>query len=432
MGLPLAAARASQGEGCLVFDSEGLDGAPRSWPGGSRYWQISFSRDRTQPHAAQAGSLFLRHGQRHPLSPGQKRALAVVQRVMARLDPTIPACLDSPFLLEQAELSLPQQLAFAFPFCTAERWLPSPGGPPRVRQVLVRVTSRCQLACPFCSAPPATQEPSVEAIRRLIQRLDRHAPEATVTLTGGEPTLRPELSDLIKDILAPAVIEAGRRLVVQTNALSFADPAMVQAHRIDEDGLFFVSLHGVQTDVYDRCTGTRGRLDQALAGVDHLVQAGQAVTLNCVVTRWNVSHLRSWVETVASRWGSGPGLRLHFSALLCPDHRSGAGDALVRYQEVVPALSAAFDRAAELGLHLDPLLTSSHAALPPCQLPPERRLGLGSQTVREALVADSRTAEPGWVKAQDCQHCQWTSQCLGVPRAYASRFGLAELRPIEG
>ncbi|MDH5492752.1 MAG: hypothetical protein OEY14_12435, partial [Myxococcales bacterium] len=36
-----------------------------------------------------------------------------------------------------------------------------------------------------------------------------------------------------------------------------------------------------------------------------------------------------------------------------------------------------------------------------------------------------------WMKAEGCRACPATEHCLGVPRPYASRFGLEELIPLD-
>ena len=180
---------------------------------------------------------------------------------------------------------------------------------------------------------------------------------------------------------------------------------------------------------YDSCTGTHGMLSRALAGIEALQSRGDRPVLSCVVCSLNAEGLTSWVEAVAGRLPGPPAPVLHFSITLCPEHRPEARGVLVRYTALGVALAEATDRATELGLEVEPLQSSTHAAIPACMV--DRRL-----QGRAGPAAHPEPHEVGlegegrpWVKASRCRSCSATGACLGVPAAYADRFGLDELTP---
>ena len=301
-------------------------------------------------------------------------------------------------------------------------------------ELLVRLTARCNQRCPFCSGPPDHPDANPERVRAwLDEELPRH-PRPTVTLTGGEPGLWTGLPDLVGHLLArPDVVEVR----VQTNAVPFARPERAAALPAAPRLRFFVSFHAARADLYDLCTGTRGQLELAVAGIRNLLASGHALTLNVVANRHNADHLEAWTSSVAELFPGPPRPRLHFSITMCPEHRPEAPAWLVRYADLAPRLAAAARRARALGLECDPLLASSHAAIPPCLLPEAER-GRAPRADGAEAVPVHRPDEAGvedasrpWVKSEACLRCSETGRCLGVPRSYADRFGLSELHPLR-
>ena len=347
-----------------------------------------------------------------------KRLLALI----VRLDALVPARFEGFAALGVDTTDPERALTRLFPFVTVER---SWQGPVEVVEVLVRTTTLCNERCPFCSGPKH-HTPSFEMVRACLRAADRDLPGAMISLTGGEPTLKKSFFDELDEALA---LPGLTRVQVQTNAVSFAERIDPRRWDLGRGLSFFVSMHGVTDDVYDACTGTQGLLPEALRGLERILAAGHPVTVNTVANRLNVHQLDGIVRKVAEL--DAPVLpRIHFSVLICPEHRPGAADYLVRYTELVPALLRAADAACEAGLSADSLLASTHASAPACCVPVEER-GLGSQLTRESTPIASRAGSvSGWVKAPTCARCVATGSCLGVPAPYAKRFGLDELVPI--
>jgi pyruvate-formate lyase-activating enzyme len=389
--------------------------------------------------AAPAGRYFLRTARygicyrgATRLSPEQDRQLRALGDVLRAQEDGFPEPLEARVGVD----ALPPGAGVAgpagFPWCGIER-LVDPTGGVLSTELLVRLTSRCNQACPFCSAPPPHGEPTVEAVIAWIDAAIPLHQRLIVTLTGGEPTLWPGLAEVVDHLLARGGI---MQVKIQTNAVAFADPAALPAWPPAPRLAFFVSFHGARPDVYDRCCGTTNQLDRAVAGIRTLLGAGHDVVLNLVVNRHNVDHLEEWVDAVPRLFGPRPP-RVHFSVTTCPDHRPAAPSVLVAYTELAPRLQAAARHAAAIGVSCEPLLSSSHASIPACLLDADLRRRRGSSQVAAGALPVQRAAEVGvedtrkpWVKAARCAGCSQTAWCLGLPRAYVLRFGLAELRPI--
>jgi pyruvate-formate lyase-activating enzyme len=358
------------------------------------------------------------------LDPVARRALAKFIELFREIEPRVPAELDGFAAIAAASSSPERDLRRLFAFVDVER---SRGEEGERCEVLVRATPACNQACPFCSAP-AHREPDGEALLACFSAVARLLPGALLTLTGGEPTLRPSFLD---ELTAALELPGIGRVQVQSNAVGFAkkhDPACI---RPDPRLGFFVSLHALDEQLYDACTGSRGQLRLALDGIRRLLQAGHAVTLNTVVSSLNLHHLDALARGVSELFDAPRRPRLHFSVLICPERRPDAARMLVRYRELAPVVELALASAARAGIDVEPLLRSTHASLPACVVSPEHRVG---RTLPELGQHETghRTLHTPWVKADGCARCVEAAHCLGVPRPYAERFGLEELAPLEG
>ena len=165
--------------------------------------------------------------------------------------------------------------------------------------VLLEVTKRCNLRCRFCFADAgAEQEPPLEVLLDDVRDIAVTTSRPMLQLSGGEPTLRNDLPQLIR-----AAKEAGIPYVqVNTNGIRLAeDPAL--AHELAEAGLDFVFL---QFDCTDDgiCRTLRGH--DLLAVKERAIRnsgaAGLGVTLvPTVVPGVNVTALGDIVKYAVDR-----------------------------------------------------------------------------------------------------------------------------------
>jgi pyruvate-formate lyase-activating enzyme len=150
---------------------------------------------------------------------------------------------------------------------------------------VLEITRDCNLACPICFAaahPGAGGYLSVDEVARRVRRLRAQGGQA-VSLSGGEPTLHPDLL---------AIVRAARRARVDvtllTNGLRLAeDPSL--ARRLARSGLtyVYVQLDTLRDEVCARIRGDRG-VDRRLAALRRVAEAGQRCGVNVTVVRDNL------------------------------------------------------------------------------------------------------------------------------------------------
>jgi GTP 3',8-cyclase len=162
-----------------------------------------------------------------------------------------------------------------------ERWL-TDGQGRRIRYLRLSLTDRCNFACSYCSPHPreGCEAMPRDAIGRLVRVFARLGVER-VRLTGGEPTLRPDLLDVVRDIAGvPGIGEIalttnGHRLEELARPLRAAGVLRLN-----------VSLDTLRPERLRQVSGRAASLPRILAGLAAAGRAGFAsLKLNAVVVR---------------------------------------------------------------------------------------------------------------------------------------------------
>jgi cyclic pyranopterin phosphate synthase len=154
----------------------------------------------------------------------------------------------------------------------------------------ISVMDRCNFRCPYCMPREtfhehyrflkSTERLSFEEIVR-ITRLFVQLGVRKVRLTGGEPLLRPNVSELIGDLTA---LEGVQDVALTTNAVLLAQ----HAAELKANGLhrITVSLDSLDPAIFKQMSGGFAELDRVLAGIDAAIAAGLTpLKINAVVQR---------------------------------------------------------------------------------------------------------------------------------------------------
>jgi cyclic pyranopterin phosphate synthase len=153
-----------------------------------------------------------------------------------------------------------------------------------IHYLRLSVTDRCDFRCSYCLprshrdfATPSSWL-NADEIGRLIGVFNRLG-VAHVRLTGGEPLVRPELTDIATRIAALPGIED---LSLSTNASRLREHAT--ALRTAGITRLNISLDSLDPDKFKQVTG--GRLERVLSGIDAALDAGfTPIKINMVAMR---------------------------------------------------------------------------------------------------------------------------------------------------
>ncbi|MDP6946292.1 MAG: radical SAM protein, partial [Myxococcota bacterium] len=156
----------------------------------------------------------------------------------------------------------------------------------------VPVNDVCNLGCTFCGIGRRGPRPDAEVMGRLGR-----VSGGRVTFGGGEPTVDERLPGLLE----AARERGGEELVVETNGVRCAEPALVDALVAAGMTGARLMLPAWEPETWGRITGQPDRLDAAWRGGANLLAAGVKVGVVIPVSRGNVDGLDALVGAVLER-----------------------------------------------------------------------------------------------------------------------------------
>lgn len=147
--------------------------------------------------------------------------------------------------------------------------------------MLLEVTDRCNLHCPVCfaSAGSTKKEPALEEIGKQYEYLMSHGGPFNIQLSGGEPTMRDDLADIIR-----LGREKGFKFFqLNTNGIRIAED-LDYLKDLKKAGLctVFLQFDGLTDDVYERLRG-RKLLDLKMQAIENCKKAEMGVALVPVI-----------------------------------------------------------------------------------------------------------------------------------------------------
>ncbi len=154
-----------------------------------------------------------------------------------------------------------------------------------IEYLRLSITDKCNMKCIYCNpdgklcTPPETFQLSVNDIERTVKAMVRVGIKK-VRITGGEPTVRPDLIDIVAKI---AAIEGIEDISMTTNGLRLPQLAvqLKQAglHRLN------ISLDSLDPVKFEEITGG-GKLSTILEGIDLALSIGLTpLKINTVLIR---------------------------------------------------------------------------------------------------------------------------------------------------
>ncbi len=162
-----------------------------------------------------------------------------------------------------------------------------PHGRP-VKGLRISLTERCNLRCDYCHREGSDTGAGVEMTPKevgTIVRVGTGFGVRAVKLTGGEPLVRKDISDVVAAIRA---VEGIRDISMTTNGVLLAAKATgLAAAGLDRVN---VSLDTLDPALYREMTGV-GTLDDVLEGLDAAIEHLSPVKLNFVLTNRNAHEL---------------------------------------------------------------------------------------------------------------------------------------------
>ena len=235
------------------------------------------------------------------------------------------------------------------------------------------LTFKCQNDCVHCYAggPHETPELSTERWKEVIDRLSQIG-VFILTFTGGEPTLRADLPELLLYAQNKGIVTG-----LITNGRKLKEKAYVET--LEKAGLDFaqVTLESHKPQIHDLMTGAKGSWKETVAGIKNLAQSQIYVTTNTTLSKYNAPDFLKTIDYIKE---------LNVAAFGCNSLiYSGKANAVseefaVSFETLKELLPKIHDKAHQSGLKFLWYTPTQYCRFDPVQL------GLGIKSCTAAMI----------------------------------------------
>ncbi|MGB9135487.1 MAG: radical SAM protein [Candidatus Bathyarchaeia archaeon] len=235
------------------------------------------------------------------------------------------------------------------------------------------LTFRCQNNCVHCYAggPHSTPELTTPQWKQVIDKL-KDIGAFIATFTGGEPTLREDLPELLKHAQEMGIVTG-----LVTNGRSLKNKEY--AHSLEKAGLDFVqiTLESHKAAVHDKITGKRGSWKETVQGINNAVDTQIYVTTNTTLNRHNADDFLDTVDFIKELGVAAFGCNSVIYSGKAVDIKDEFALPLETLNQVLPKIKAKASRSGLKFLWYTPTQY--------CRLDPVK-LGLGVKSCTAALI----------------------------------------------
>lgn len=247
-----------------------------------------------------------------------------------------------------------------------------------------------------------------------------------VVFTGGEPTIRPDIVDLV----TYAKRSGFQRIQIQSNGRRFADLDFCKHIIAAGANEFAPALHGHNPRVHDGLTGTDGAFYQTAKGIRNLKKLGQTVLTNTVITKKNY-HCLPQIAILLVKLQVDQ-FQLAFVHAL-GNAQKNFTSIVPRKLLVVPYVKTALDIGIKAGVRVMTeaiphcLMTGYESYVAEGAIPDTKIFDLDSivENFTEARRIECK------LKAVKCKRCRYFDKCEGPWKEYPLNFGWAEFKPVN-
>ena len=295
---------------------------------------------------------------------------------------------------------------------------------------LLRIGLACNEKCIFCNVPPEKYNYqdliSANQARRLIKKFVSSFPGEKLIITGGEPTIREDLVELI----AYAKKNKIPFVEIQSNSLLLDNEIYVQKLKAAGLDAVFVSLHSASAKIHDKLVGVKGAFERTCRGIKNLLNNDIITSLNIVVNCENYKELPKFIQFVISNFS---GVREVSLSVVQPRGRAYKNKKIVpRYNLISPYIKKAIVLAKKNNL----LILNPYCGVPLCVGDWYKYLK-NCMEYNEKFINDGQQAKiwpPSFfkkIKTPSCALCDLNKFCNGVWEEYADIYPLSDLKPIK-
>ncbi len=163
-------------------------------------------------------------------------------------------------------------------------------------KVTMELTYNCNLKCFYCYVVKQNKkELELNEIKEFIDEI-KNLGTLFVTLTGGEPFLRPDIFEIISYLR-----EKKFAVHIITNGTLLNEKAIKTLAKLNPVEVS-ISLHGATSKTHDYITGVEGSFELAINAIKQLKSSDLYTTARCTILRENVKELKK-IKSICDEFG---------------------------------------------------------------------------------------------------------------------------------
>ena len=276
---------------------------------------------------------------------------------------------------------------------------------------ILPITNKCNQNCLFCSAEGRRNPLGRQFFQKIINKA-----ESSLIISGGEPTLSPNLFWVIQ-----SAKKRGLFVELQTNGINlFYKDLAIKLVKSGVD-LFNLNFPSHLPSVNDKITQTQGLFDKKVRGIKNIQKQKANFRLTCIINSLNYKNLADYVVFVKQNFPQIKYIQFSFIKIMGAAEKNPR--ILISYEIAQPYLLRAFHKCQELKINF----TVDH--IPPCYLRDFLKHHIDYQKISRGEKPKYSLREK--VKMKECAYCSLNPYCCGVRKDYLKFFGQkTKVKPI--
>ena len=282
--------------------------------------------------------------------------------------------------------------------------------------VNLTVGQKCNSACIMCTTiRPADNKnvkqytPDFNEICNIIHNSPKD--EKYFSITGGEPTLRKDLFQIIKSIRES---HPNTEIKLLTNGRKFSIKKYTQEISDLDVNYYIIPLHAHSPELHDFITRSPGSFDQTIRGIKNLLKFGKNVEIRVVVHGINYPFLSEISQMIVKEFPNISRIVfLYFDAI-------GSGSLnkkrlFVKMTKLIPYLEKSVE------ILIDNEIETHIYHIPNCVIDEKYWKLISGKTVEDRRI----------MFKDECKNCKLKDNCPGIWKTYANWMGVNEFKVIK-
>ncbi|MCK5282313.1 MAG: radical SAM protein [Nanoarchaeota archaeon] len=254
-----------------------------------------------------------------------------------------------------------------------------------------------------------------------------------VTFTGGEPTIRKDILELIRYAKL-----LGFDISMQTNGRMFYYKEFAEKAASIADINYVVALHSHKKEIHESITRAEGSFEQTVTGIKNLIALDQKLIGKVVISKKNIKHLKELMQFFIE-------LNIKEVNMAFPHAQGNAwkyfDDVVPRYTELAPFVHKTIDFIEKYNKENNENIKIEFEAIPLCFMQGYKNyvseLKFLGKKYSELKALDGRVIN--WEQARkeikrkfsQCKKCKYESICEGPWSEYVEKYGDNEFKEIK-